>query len=178
MPVDPIKMGEQIRALRNSKGITQNELGERLNVAFQTISKWERGECLPDTSILPDLANVLETTVDNILMGMERLTGYTRRVTVAEAAEGIACFERIGELLGKDSYFYLGAVEGVDRKMNIELEKYLADPFSREAMIAEATVQLMMNGAYVDITDIRKSFTFDHWVSVVSKVAEERYGIR
>ena len=43
MPVDPIKMGEQIRALRNSKGITQNELGERLNVAFQTVSKWERG---------------------------------------------------------------------------------------------------------------------------------------
>ena len=43
MPVDPEKMGEQIRALRNSKGITQNELGERLNVAFQTVSKWERG---------------------------------------------------------------------------------------------------------------------------------------
>ena len=43
MPVNPEKMGEQIRALRNSKGITQNELGERLNVAFQTVSKWERG---------------------------------------------------------------------------------------------------------------------------------------
>ena len=178
MPVDPIRMGEQIRALRNSKGITQNELGERLNVAFQTVSKWERGECLPDTAILPDLANVLETTVDNILMGGERLTGYTRRVTVAEVAEGIACFERIGELLGRDSYFYLGAIEGCDRKMNIEFEKYLADPFSREAMIAEATVQLMMNGAYVDITDIRKSFTFEHWINVVSKVAEERFGIK
>ena len=178
MPVDPEKMGEQIRALRTSKGITQNELGERLNVAFQTVSKWERGESLPDTSLLPDLANVLETTVDNILMGGERLTGYTRRVTVAEVAEGIACFDRIGELLGRDSYFYLGAIEGCDRKMNIELEKYLADPFGREAMIAEATVQLMMNGAYVDITDIRKSFTFEHWVKTVSQVAEERFGIR
>ena len=178
MPVNPEKMGEQIRALRINKGITQNELGERLNVAFQTVSKWERGESLPDTSILPDLANVLETTVDNILMGGERLTGYTRRVTVAEVAEGIGCFDRIGELLGRDSYFYIGAIEGCDRKMNIELEKYLADPFGREAMIAEATVQLMMNGAYVDITDIRKSFTFEHWVKTVSKVAEERFGIR
>ena len=177
MPVDPIRMGEQIRALRNSKGITQNELGERLNVAFQTISKWERGECLPDTAILPDLANVLETTVDNILMGGERLTGYTRRVTVAEVAEGIACFERIGELLGKDSTFYLGAIEGVDAKMNIEFEKYLADPFTREAMIAEAAVQLMMNGAYVDVTDIRRSFTSEHWVRQVTAFAE-KYGIR
>ena len=178
MPVNPTKMGEQIRALRNGKGITQNELAERLNVTFQTVSKWERGETLPDTAILPDLANVLETTVDNILMGGERLVGYTRRVTVAEVAEGIACFERIGELLGKDSYFYIGAVEGVDAKMNIEFEKYLADPFSREAMIAEAAVQLMMNGAYVDITDIRKSFTFEHWIKTVSKVAEERFGIK
>ncbi len=43
MPVNPTKMGEQIRALRNGKGITQNELAERLNVTFQTVSKWERG---------------------------------------------------------------------------------------------------------------------------------------
>ena len=84
MPVNPVKVGEQIHALRKAKGITQNELGERLNVAFQTISKWERGETLPDTAILTDLANVLETTVDNILTGGERIMSYTRRVTIAE----------------------------------------------------------------------------------------------
>ena len=43
MPVNPIKVGEQIYALRKVKGITQNELGERLGVAFQSVSKWERG---------------------------------------------------------------------------------------------------------------------------------------
>ena len=120
---------------------------------------------------------MLETSVDNLLRGGEIVTKYKRRVTVAEVAEGIACFERIGELLGKDSFFYLGAIEGVDRKMNIELEKYLSDPFSREAMIAEAAVQLMMNGAYVDVTDIRRSFTFDHWVKKVTEFAAQ-YGIR
>jgi transcriptional regulator with XRE-family HTH domain len=177
MPADPVKVGEQIRALRKEKELTQNELGERLNVSFQTVSKWERGECLPDCAILPDLAAVLETSVDNLLRGGEIVTKYTRRVTVAEVAEGIACFERIGELLGRDSYFYLGAIEGVDRKMNIEFEKYLADPFSREAMIAEAAIQLMMNGAYVDVTDIRRSFTFDHWVKKVTEYAA-RYGIK
>lgn len=177
MPVDPAKVGEQIRSLRKTKEITQNDLAERLNVAFQTVSKWERGESLPDTAILPDLAAVLETSVDNLLRGGEIVTKYKRRVTIAEVAEGIACFERIGELLGKDSFFYLGAIEGVDRKMNIELEKYLSDPFSREAMIAEAAVQLMMNGAYVDVTDIRRSFTFDHWVKKVTEFAAQ-YGIR
>ena len=177
MPADPVKTGEQIRSLRKNKEITQNELAERLNVAFQTVSKWERGETLPDTAILPDLAAVLETSVDDLLRGGEIVTKYKRRVTIAEVAEGIGCFERIGELLGKDSTFYLGAVEGVDNKMNIEFEKYLTDPFSREAMIAEAAIQLMMNGAYVDVTDIRRSFAFDHWVKTVTEYAA-KYGIR
>ena len=37
------KVGEQIAALRKAKGITQNELGERIGVSFQAVSKWERG---------------------------------------------------------------------------------------------------------------------------------------
>ena len=63
------KVGSQIAALRKAKGITQSELGERIGVSFQAVSKWERGETLPDVSVLPDLARVLETTVDFILMG-------------------------------------------------------------------------------------------------------------
>ncbi len=41
--MDTRKIGEQIAALRKSKGLTQNELGERLGVSFQAVSKWERG---------------------------------------------------------------------------------------------------------------------------------------
>ena len=131
MPVNPKNVGEQIYALRKGKGITQNDLGERLSVSPQAVSKWERGETLPDTAILPDLANVLETSVDNLLCGGQRQMQYKRKVTVAEIAEGIACFEKLGELLGRDSYFYLGAIEGVDQKMNIELEKYLSESFKK-----------------------------------------------
>ena len=74
MPVDPIRMGEQIRALRNSKGITQNELGERLNVAFQTVSKWERGESLPDVFVLKQIAAMFHVTVDMLLTPYEEWT--------------------------------------------------------------------------------------------------------
>ena len=177
MPVNPKNVGEQIYALRKGKGITQNDLGERLSVSPQAVSKWERGETLPDTAILPDLANVLETSVDNLLCGGQRQMQYKRKVTVAEIAEGIACFEKLGELLGRDSYFYLGAIEGVDQKMNIELEKYLSESFSREAMIAEALTQCIMNGAYVDPSDVRRSFTHEPWVNIVLKYTE-RYGIK
>ena len=71
--MDIEKVGNQIAMLRKKKGLTQNDLGERLGVTFQAVSKWERGETLPDTAILPDLANVLETTVDFILTGGEKM---------------------------------------------------------------------------------------------------------
>ena len=103
MSADPKKVGEQILSLRKTKGLTQQELGERLNISFQAISKWERGETLPDTALLPDLADVLETTVDNLLVSGDRTTKFQRRVTITQVREAIECFVRVGELLGKDN---------------------------------------------------------------------------
>lgn len=175
--IDATKVGKQIADLRKVKGLTQNQLGERLNVSFQAVSKWERGETLPDVGILLDLAKVLETTVDHILNGGQRMMEYTRRVSVAQIREGIECFVRIGELLGKDNLFYIGAMEGIDQKMNMEFEKYLADPYTREAMIAEALVQNIAGGAYVDLSDVQRSFQHPHWVKTVCEYAQ-KYGLK
>lgn len=171
--IDTILVGKQIASLRKAKGLTQNQLGERLNISFQAVSKWERGEALPDISILVDLANILETTTDHILNGGQRITQYSRKISVAQMREGIECFVKIGELLGKDNLFYLGAMEGIDNKMNIEFEKYLSDPYTKEAMIAEATVQNISSGAYIDLSDIQKGFEYPHWVGVVTSYAQK-----
>ena len=175
--IDAAKVGRQIADLRKVKGLTQSRLGERLNISFQAVSKWERGETLPDVGILLDLAKVLETTVDHILNGGQRMMEYTRRVSVAQIREGIECFVHIGELLGKDNLFYIGAMEGIDQKMNMEFEKYLADPYTREAMIAEALVQNIAGGAYVDLSDVQRSFQHPHWVKTVCEYAQ-KYGLK
>ena len=175
--IDAAKVGRQIADLRKVKGLTQSQLGERLNISFQAVSKWERGETLPDVGILLDLAKVLETTVDHILNGGQRMMEYTRRVSVAQIREGIECFVHIGELLGKDNLFYIGAMEGIDQKMNMEFEKYLADPYTREAMIAEALVQNIAGGAYVDLSDVQRSFQHPHWVKTVYEYAQ-KYGLK
>ena len=65
--MDNQKIEATIALLRNSKNMTQTELGERVGVSFQAVSKRERGETLPDISVLPCLADVLETTIDYIL---------------------------------------------------------------------------------------------------------------
>ena len=174
MAVQLCDVGRQIAILRKRKGLTQNELGERLHVSFQAVSKWERGEALPDTGILPDLANVLETTIDAILIGSERVTQYKRRITIAQMREGIECIERMGELLGRESYFYIGAVDGINAKMNMDIEAALEDEYLIEALIAEAAIQSMAFGAYVDISDIRKEFRHEHFMKIVEERAAKR----
>lgn len=63
------KIGEYISYLRKKKGLTQVQLANILNISDKTISKWERGEGLPDVSILKDLAVSLDTSVDSLLNG-------------------------------------------------------------------------------------------------------------
>ena len=97
------KVAEQITNLRKSKGLTQNELGERIGVSFQAVSKWERGETLPDIAILPDLAKVLETSIDNILLGGEKQIEYKGKIKVCDMINGLNCLKNLGEYLGKDN---------------------------------------------------------------------------
>lgn len=180
MPVNPINVGRHISSLRKSRGLTQNQLGDKLHVSFQAVSKWERGETLPDVNLLPDLAQALSTTIDNILNGGERPMKtpeqYTRTATIAQMREGIACFERIGELLGKEGFFYKGAIGGVNLKMNTDLEEGLADDYLRECFIAEAAIQAMMDGAYFSPEDIEHGFVYEHWRDVLKEYAK-KYGI-
>ncbi len=177
MSIDLIKVGKQIQDLRKIKHLTQNELGERLGVSFQAVSKWKRGETLPDTGLLPDLANVLETTIDNILLGGKTISLFKRKTSIEEIKSAIESFEEIGNLLGKDSLFYIGAVEGVNSKMNIDIEGYLKDTYTKEALIAEAALQCLQNGVYIDISDIQRSFEFEHWKNVVLEFAN-KHGIK
>ena len=60
-------LNENIRALRKSKGLSQQELAIKLNVVRQTISKWEQGLSVPDSEMLITLSEVLETPVSKLL---------------------------------------------------------------------------------------------------------------
>ena len=53
--------------LRTAAGLTQAELGEKLNYSDKSISKWERAEALPDASIMKKLADLFGVTVDGLL---------------------------------------------------------------------------------------------------------------
>jgi len=64
---DTQKIGRKIATLRKRNNMTQFELADRLAISFQAVSNWERGNSMPDISKLPELAQILHTTVDDLL---------------------------------------------------------------------------------------------------------------
>lgn len=60
-------LNENLKAIRKSKGLSQEELAVKLNVVRQTVSKWEQGLSVPDSDMLISLSEVLETPVSTLL---------------------------------------------------------------------------------------------------------------
>lgn len=60
-------LNENLKAIRKSKGLSQEELAVKLNVVRQTISKWERGLSVPDSDMLIAVSEALETPVSTLL---------------------------------------------------------------------------------------------------------------
>lgn len=60
-------LNENIKAIRKSKGLSQEELAIKLNVVRQTISKWENGLSVPDSDMLISISEVLEAPVSTLL---------------------------------------------------------------------------------------------------------------
>lgn len=71
--MDKYKFGEYIYKKRKKQGLTQDELGRKLGVTNKAVSKWEVGETLPDITILPNLAEALEITVDELLSQTDKV---------------------------------------------------------------------------------------------------------
>ena len=65
--MDKYKFGEFIYTQRKKQGLTQDELGRKLRVTNKAVSKWETGETLPDIQLIPELASVLNVTIDELL---------------------------------------------------------------------------------------------------------------
>ena len=175
--LDTNSVGNKIADLRKAKGLTQNELGERLSISSQAVSKWERGETLPDTAILLDLAYVLETTVDSILSGGKAEVNFRGKFTIADMKEAVSCLKTMGELLGKDNILYRSAINGINDRMNTDIETAFSDEYVFEVFVAEAAIQKIMSGSYVDLTDVKNSFKYERFKNTVCEYAA-KYGIK
>ncbi len=71
-------IGEMISSLRKEKGMTQNELAEKMNVTDKAVSKWERDLSCPDINTISKLANILDVSVDELLQAKKKENSNTK----------------------------------------------------------------------------------------------------
>ena len=71
MKMNPKETGKRIQLLRKQKGLSQEELADKLNVSSNTVAKIECGLRRPSVDFVVDLVNFFDTTVDYIILGEE-----------------------------------------------------------------------------------------------------------
>ena len=67
--MDLIRIGQYIAGKRKALGLTQKQLAEKLGVSDKSVSKWERGVCLPDVSLYTELCAALGIGINEFLSG-------------------------------------------------------------------------------------------------------------
>ena len=79
--MDQAKIGKFIAERRKKANLTQMQLAEKLNITDRAVSKWETGKAMPDTSIMLDLCNILEISVNDLLSGeVVSMDNYNRQL--------------------------------------------------------------------------------------------------
>ena len=171
--MDTLKVGKYIQHLRKKAGMTQKELAEKLNISFQAVSKWENGDTFPDTGLLLDLCEILDTTADKLLNGGTIVASERKLMSLEDVKTGFEHIESVGKLFGENNTFFTGMIEGINEKMNIDILAYLKDPSTREVMYAEVLIQAILAGRRVDMDEIEAGLKNKRMVETIRRYLEK-----
>lgn len=61
-------IGNQILFLRKNKGVTQEQLAQKLGITNQAVSKWESGQSMPDIQLLPEIAEFFNVSINELVL--------------------------------------------------------------------------------------------------------------
>ena len=96
--MDQKKIGSFIAARRKDNGLTQSQLAEKLGITDKAISKWETGKSMPDLSLFNPLCNLLQITLNELLLGE-----FISDENLKEKSNQVL-FEVVTSWLGKDQW--------------------------------------------------------------------------
>ncbi len=171
--MDYVKIGNYIRNHRRAAGLTQKELADKLGISPQAVSKWEQGDTLPDTGIILDLSDILNTTADKLLNGGSIALKKRKLMSIEDVISGFESIENIRRVFGEHSDFFTGAIEGINRKMNIDLLEYMKNRTTIEVLWAEVIIQGILVGRTVDMKEVEANFTNAKMIGEIKKYAEK-----
>lgn len=133
------------------KNLTQEDVADYLNITPQSVSKWERGDCYPDITFLPALANIFETSVD-LLLGMDAIRAEETRYNIHKTANE---FEKKGDYHSAEKV-YRDALLIYPNKSGMILG--LAGVLALQGK-SEESIELMEKGLPLSINEKQKATT-------------------
>ena len=132
---DQQRIGVNIMKARKAKGLTQMALADGLNVSFQAVSNWERGQTCPDLSNLMELSRLLDISIDELL-GNGRAAEITREIAEDKVPTlAPAELEQVAPLLTEEQADKAAGVSAPDFEALAVLAPFLSEEFLGEAVI-------------------------------------------
>lgn len=124
-------IGKMIAKLRREAGYTQKKLAEALHITDKAVSKWERGICLPDSSLLPKLSVLLNVDIEHLVFRQNRDTAWVGFLNLGDTDLRKKIYDKpaIYYIL---SHFLLADVRDVYIRTNAENRAYLETPLFAE----------------------------------------------
>lgn len=136
--MDNSKTGLFIREMRKEKNMTQKDLALQLNITDRAVSKWERGLCAPDISLLEPLSQILGCSVAEIISGEKQCQSLSSAPPAdTDSTKTIIDY----------------SVKEINRKVSLTKKRYTAGIISAAAVILAAVFFFLYAGGYFNIID-------------------------
>jgi len=171
--MNTIEIGKYIKSKRIDLRLTQKDLAEKLKISFQAVSKWETGTTLPDTSLLLELSDILEVTVDQILNAGEFRKTMNKKINVEEISNAIKSIAKLKTVLGPNNGIYKSIMAGLNKDGDTNFEEMLQSEEKIEILIAKSVIQLIIDGYSISDEEINKHFTLEGIQGKIQKYSKK-----
>ena len=166
--MDLIKIGKFIADCRKKKNITQEQLAEKLYITDRAVSKWERGLSLPDADKMFELCNILEISVNELLVGEKiNMKDYDKKneellleLAKQEEMKNKRIMVDMWVLLITDVLFYLGilAVACTTLEEGLKLGLIIAGSTTLFVLVAFYALKLEVDAGYYECKNCHNRF--------------------
>ena len=180
--MDQKKTGQFLKALRNEKGITQEQLAKKFNVTNRSVSRWETGSNLPDISLLVEIADFYDVDVREIIDGerkSEMMDQETREVAGKMAVyagnekSNLLRFIQVASIAGVFLSLFAMVLQGLSYEPDLRRSGAMFATFA--VFIVMCVTTLYVTGLLQQISKHRKAVKAVKIITIVAMAAGTHY---
>ena len=139
-------IGNNIKRIRQNKGVTQEQLGDIIGVTGQAISKWENGSALPDIQVLPKLADYFGISIDELMGYKLNALTYKEQFVKFMVGNGILQIGEFDLQDGQKKNYYLNSEKFTTNAQIAKIGEYFADCIRENGVPYDVIVGLAYHG--------------------------------